>query len=171
MATLRRYSIVKTRKYSKFWSPDRAILLAFCAAVGGGVFMTMSPMQRTQTDKQDRFAGVGVGVPIAAHLAEALDRAGKRRRIARPSDDPNYARSAAERARRAAIAAQLAEERRRTSARLFKQRNNVDRTPVASIPLGARNNPQAVLGGFRAIAAPPSGVGFREIPSWRKPGT
>lgn len=170
MATLRRYSIVKTPKHSRLWTPDRVILLAFCAAVGGGVFMTMNSMQFGYRDAEGRFDGIGIGIPIASHLATAVDRPGNRQRLARPTDDPQYAQQAAQRARRATASAELALERHRNSAQLFHRRNNVDRTPVATIAGGQAAPAHRTIGGFRTVTQSPHSQGFREIPRWQPSG-
>lgn len=167
MATLRKYTIVKTPKYSKLWTPERAILLAFCIAVGGSVFLTLQTSNLTGQPGSERFAGIGVSVPIASHLAAALDQAGKPKTLARapaqpPARQVASARENQLRAQQAAISSQLAAERRLAAERLFAQRN-VDRTPVASIP---DNTASIVSSGFREIAPAPAG-GFREIPRWK----
>ncbi len=170
MATLRRYSIVKTPKYSKLWTPERAILLAFCMAVGGSVFLTLQSSNLTGRPNSERFAGIGISVPIASHLAAAMDQAGKPKTIASapaqtPARQVASARENQLREQQAAISRQLAAERRLAAERLFAQRN-VDRTPVATIPDNAAPTPSA---GFRELARGPA-AGFREIPRWKPAG-
>jgi hypothetical protein len=162
VATLRRYSIVRQRRRSKLFSPERAILAAFCVIAGAGVFMVTNGAGRQEPTALDRLASGQplIRIPIASHIAQTLDKIGdglegktKPRRLS-PAE---VAALLEQKRKQTETEKLLAAERRRQSQQLFAKRN-IDRTPVATIP-------PKVSPGFTEVRA--SSPGFREIPRWR----
>ena len=78
MAALRRYSIARQRHRSKLFSPERAIMAAFCVIAGSGVFMVTNGAGRKEPTALDRLASSQplIKVPIASHITQTLDKIG-----------------------------------------------------------------------------------------------
>jgi len=165
VATLRRYSIVKTRRPAALFTPERAILGLFCVAAGASVFMTVDNLQNSNGPIAQLARGHGIiKVPIAEQIARKLNEAGQgingKKAVVSRVDPAKIAALLEEKRRQAAANRALAAERRRKAGELFTRRNNVDRTPVASI--GTANSP-----GFTVVRPKPNAPGFQELPRWR----
>ncbi|MGE3247502.1 MAG: hypothetical protein AB7F96_07720 [Beijerinckiaceae bacterium] len=158
MATLRRYTLVKTRKPRRKVTPERIVLLALCTAVGGGVFVTMNNPNSTPSMLRERIARSEpiLQIPIATQIAASMHKANEalenKRRMAILTPE-----QIAERKLRAEIEERLAMERREAASQLFAARN-VDRMPTASIP--------QLSSGFQVVRPAAQAPGFREIPKW-----
>ncbi|MDP4594464.1 MAG: hypothetical protein NWT00_07900 [Beijerinckiaceae bacterium] len=165
MATLRRYSIVRTRRPGKLFSTERAILGLFCVAAGAAVFLSVNTATNHEKGAAARLARgeALIKIPIAHQIATRLNRIGSgmdgKKTGPAPMSPSQIAALLEEKRIQSERDQQLALERRQQASKLFAQRN-FDRTPVASIP--PKQSP-----GFQELRTVPGAAGFSELPRWQ----